>query len=103
MLSRAVLAVAVTAALGLAEGIGGAQKMPGLGQLAPAERGKRDALGMAAHEQRLAEGRLELLDGHGDGGLGDGKNLGGTQRTAVLGRGHEIAELLERNLYHSIL
>lgn len=55
----------------------------------------------AALEQIVAKFRLQLLDLHGERGLGDGAGLGGKPEAAMPGQGLEIAKLLERKVRHN--
>ena len=58
--------------------------------------GELDAAGVAL-EEADAEVDLKLLDGLGDGRLGDRDRLGGGGHGPLLGNGHEVPDLTQGN------
>ena len=76
--------------------IGVGDQLARLAQQAPARGRQRQALGMMAQEQLKSETALQLRDRRRDRGLRDVQLARGPSDAGGIGRGDEVAKVLER-------
>ena len=79
---------------GLAEGLGGQDGVPGVGQQGLAQGGDQDAAGGALH-QLAADALLQCGDGLGQAGLADSERRGGLAEVLVVAQRYEGPQLGE--------